>query len=125
MTTETPFLSSDERFPSFVPCGNCGNEFEQRRSWQSFCDRACSTEFHKRQKARGGPLAPLVLAWNATRHAKPGTEEAEVCRYARSEITAMASLFLEEDEGEGRGSAVDYVKTLMRSGTLYVDRARR
>jgi len=87
-------------------------------------------------KSRGGPLAPLVLAWNATRHAKPGTDEADVCRYARSEISAIAGLFLEEDEeqqrkfqaGEaanGRGSAVDYVKSLMRSGTLYVDRARR
>lgn len=125
MPTGTPFLSSDERFPSFVACGNCGNEFEQRRSWQSFCDRKCSAEFHKRAKARGGPLAPLVLAWNATRHAKPGTPEAEVCRYARSEISAMAGMFLDEDEEAGRASAVEYVKGLMASGTLYVDRARR
>lgn len=125
MDTQKPFLSSDDRFPSFLPCANCGNEFEQRRSWQSFCDRKCSAEFHARAKQRGGPLAPLVLAWNATRHARPGTEEAEICRYARSEISAIAGLFNEEDDTEGRASALEFVKGLMRSGTLYMDRARR
>lgn len=66
-------------------------------------------------------MAPLVKAWIATRHAKPGTEEAAVCAFARRELTQMATDFNERD----KGNAVEYVKTLMRSGTLYVDRARR
>lgn len=106
-------------------CAGCGQSFTPNREWSTFCSTPCRTGFANRMKARGGPLAPLVLAWNATRHAKPGTPEAEVCRYARSEITAIAGMFLEEDEEAGRASAVEYVKTLMASGTLYMDRARR
>lgn len=106
-------------------CVGCGHSFQPRREWSTFCSTPCRTGFSARMKARGGPLAPLVLAWNATRHAKPGTPEAEVCRYARSEITAIAGMFLDEDEEAGRASAVEYIKTLMASGTLYMDRARR
>lgn len=75
-------------------------------------------------KARGGPLVPLVLAWTETRHAKAGTREAEICSYARREITAIASMF--NDEDGGGQNAVDYVETLMRSHRpLYADRVRR
>lgn len=119
ITPETPTTAPTR------PCAGCGQSFTPRRDWGTFCSPPCRAAFSSRMKSRGGPLAPLVLAWNATRHAKPGTPEAEVCRYARSEITAIAGLFNEEDDEAGRASAVEYVKGLMASGTLYVDRARR
>lgn len=70
-------------------------------------------------------MAALVKAWTATRHAKPGTREAEICRYARSEITKIAQHFNEEDEESGRQSAIEYVDSLMRTGTFWMDRTRR
>ena len=105
-------------------CAGCGKLFTARRDWSTFCSSPCRTGFANRMKARGGPLVPLILAWTETRHAKPGTREAEICSYARREITGIASLFNEEDREGGRGSAVEYVETLMRTGTRYVDRRR-
>ena len=120
-TTKTP--KTPETRPE-RPCVNCGEMFVPGREWSTFCSTPCRTGFANRMKARGGPLAALVIAWNDTRHAKPGTEEAEVCRFARSEITAIASAFIDEDREAGRGSAVDYVKALMSTGTRWVDRRR-
>lgn len=105
-------------------CANCNKTFTPAREWASFCSAPCRTGFANRMKSEGGPLAPLVKAWNATRHAKPGTEEAEVCRFARSEITAISRLLNEADAAEDRASAVDYVKGLMASGTRFMDRRR-
>lgn len=116
-TTKTPDSRPERK------CAGCGNSFIAGREWSTFCSSTCRTAFGNRMKARGGPLVPLVLAWTETRHAKPGTREAEICAYARRELTGIASIFNEEDEENGR-SAVDYVETLMRSGTLYVDRRR-
>jgi hypothetical protein len=59
-----------------------------------------------------------------TRHAKPGTREAEICRYARSQITQISSHFSDRDADMGRPKAVDYVGTLMDSGFNYFDRIR-
>lgn len=106
-------------------CCRCGSSFQPARAWSNFCSDKCRVGFHAANKSEGGPLAPLVKAWIATRHAKPGTPEAEVCNFARREITAMASAFNESDAEEGHVGAVEWVKTLMASGTLYMDRARR
>lgn len=124
MTTETPFLSSDASLEAFALCCNCANEFQKTRSWSAFCSKECRMEFANRMKKQGGPLAPLVKAWTATRHTKPGTEEAEICAWSRQQITEIARMFLDEEEQEGHGSAVDYVRGLMKSGFLYVDRRR-
>ena len=59
-----------------------------------------------------------------TRHAKPGTLEAEVSRFARSEITSISSIFNDKDEAAGRPPAWRYVESLMRSGTRYMDRRK-
>lgn len=106
-------------------CPGCGANFPAggRGLGKAFCSDKCRTSFHARAKAEGGPMVALVKAWTMTRHAKPGTREAEICRYARSELTAIASHFNERDEAEGR-SAVDYVATLMDSGTIWADRLK-
>jgi len=106
-------------------CANCNTPFTPSRDWSSFCSPSCRTAFANRMKSEGGPLAPLVKAWNATRHAKPGTEEAEVCRFARSQITAISRLLNEGDAKAERASAVDYVKGLMASGVKWSDPGRR
>lgn len=105
-------------------CLNCGTSFTPTRDWANFCKTKCRTDFHARHKAIGGVLISLVKAWTATRHAKPGSHEAEICAYARREITSIASLFNEEDKEAGRPGAASYVDRLMQSGTLYVDRRR-
>lgn len=118
-----------DRPGKFVPeqrkCQNCGELFTASRAHSVFCPGdTCRKAFDNRKLSQGGPMAPLVKAWIATRHAKPGTREAEICAYARRELTQMASDLNELDERANR-SAVDYVETLMRSGTMWVDRARR
>lgn len=105
-------------------CCRCTAEFTPSRDWSNFCSDKCRTGFHNAMGKEGKVLAPLVKAWTATRHAKPGTEEAEVCAWARQQITEISRMFLDEDEEEDRGSAVAYVKGLMASGFLYVDRRR-
>lgn len=107
-------------------CPSCAAKFAPggRGLGKQFCSDACRTGFHARMKAEGAPVAALVKAWNATRHAKPGTREADICRFARSELTAIASHFNDRDEAAGRASAVDYVESLMQSGTIWADRLR-
>lgn len=105
-------------------CAACNTSFQPSREWATFCSTACRTGFANRAKSEGGPLAPLVKAWNATRHAKPGTREAEICRFARSQITAIARELNEADEAAARASAIDYVGGLMDSGYQWADRRR-
>jgi hypothetical protein len=107
-------------------CPGCGSSFAAggRGLGKGFCTDACRTGFHARMKQEGGPMVALVKAWNATRHAKPGTREAEICRFARSELTAIASHFNDRDEENGRPSAVDYVASLMDQGTIWADRLK-
>ena len=108
-------------------CPGCGTGVDgagRGPTGKTFCSNGCRTSFNNRMKAEGAPIAALVKAWTLTRHAKPGTEEAEVCRFARSQLTQIAAAFNERDEDAGRPSAIDYVRTLMASGTLYCDRSR-
>lgn len=130
MTTEataaTPVATTTGR------CPNCGNDVEAggRGRGRVFCPategrKACRELFANRAKSQGAPLLPLVLAWTETRHAKPGSREAEICKKARAEITAIARQFLDEAKAEGRPPAADYAETLFRSGERYMDRTRR
>lgn len=109
-----------------VICPGCGAHVAGygRGTGKTFHDQACRQAFANRMKAEGAPIAALAKAWVMTRHAKPDTEEAEVCRYARTQLSQIAATFNDRDQDAGRPSAVDYVKTLMRSGTLYCDRRR-
>lgn len=105
-------------------CPGCGRAVEQggRGLGRVFCSTPCRLAFNNRMKTEGSPIAALVKAWTLTRHAKPGTEEAEVCRFARNQLTQIAGMHNEADQEAGRPSAIEYVKTLMASGTIYADR---
>ena len=113
--------------PETALCPNCGKPFEKggRGLGKIFCLRKCYREFDRRKKSEGGPMAPLVKAWIATRHAPAGTREAEICAYARRELTQIAGLLNDEDAENNRPSAILYVEALMRTQTLFVDRRRR
>lgn len=89
-----------------------------------FCTDKCRKAFQNLHIGQGAPLAPLVKAWHATRHAQPGTREAAICTFARGQITDIARTFLDRDDDEGR-DVVAYVGSLMDSGTLYFDRCKR
>lgn len=119
--TDAAVANSDKR-----ACPGCGGHVEEggRGTGRVFCTSTCRTGFQNRMKAEGGVLAALIKAQTLTRHAKPGTREAEICSFARSQITQIAAYFNDRDEEEGRPSAVDYVGTLMDSGFIYMDRVR-
>jgi hypothetical protein len=121
MTATTENAASASR-----TCPGCRSSFAPggRGLGKQFCSDKCRTGFHNRMKAEGAPIAALVKAWNATRHAKPGTREAEICSFARRELTQIAQHFNERDAEAGRGSAVDYVASLMDGGTIWADRIR-
>lgn len=106
-------------------CPGCGEPFAAggRGLGKKFCADQCRKAFHRLSMVEGAPLLPFVKAWHATRHAKPGTREAEICTFARGQITEIARLFLDRDDEEGRDT-VAYVGQLMDSGTLYIDRAK-
>jgi hypothetical protein len=107
-------------------CPGCGSTFEAggRGLGKTFCTDTCRRAFHAACKTEGGPLAPLVKAWHATRHAKPGSREAAICTFARGQITEIARMFLDADEDKGR-DAVAYVGSLMDSGFMFADRTKR
>jgi hypothetical protein len=106
-------------------CDECGQVFQPTRKASRFCTtNPCKLAFQSRQLAQGAPLVPLVKAWAATRHAKPGTREAEINRYARREMTAIAGLFNADDRKADRGDVLAYVGALMDSNSLYIDRRR-
>jgi len=90
---------------------------------KSFCSDQCRTRFHAVHRSEGFALAALVKAWHATRHAKPGTREAEICTFARNQLTQIARTFLDEDEEAGR-DVVAYVGGIMDSGIHWCDRRR-
>lgn len=104
-------------------CPGCGADFPAggRGMGKSFHSDACRQAFHAVHRKEGFPLAPLIKAWHATRHAKPGTREAAICTFARGQVTEIARMFLDADEEAGR-DVVAYVGGLMDSGTLYIDR---
>lgn len=103
-------------------CGECGVAFETNRDGR-FCSRAHQSAFNARMKSEGAALAVVAKAWAMTRHAKPGTPEAEINKYARRELTTIASLFNEQDREAGR-SVLNYVQMMMDAGTMYIDRKR-
>lgn len=122
----TPTIDALPTFPDAAAspiCPGCGCEFVPggRGNGKSFCSDACRKAFHAIHRTQGFALAPLVKAWNKTRHAKPGTREAEICRFARREISKIARSLLDQDEAEDR-DVVAYVGLLMDSGVLYEDR---
>ena len=109
--------------PNLKTCPGCGCEFPDggRGMGKTFHDDKCRKAMHAVHKQEGFPIIALAKAHAATRHAKPGTREAEICRYARTEMTEILRTFLERDDDEGR-DVVAYVGTLLDSGVRYVDR---
>ena len=103
-------------------CAECGSTFETSRETARYCSSDCGKAWNNRNTTRGGPVMQILQAWHDTRHAKPGTREAEINRYARRELTTIAGLFNKADRSRKGQSAVDYVGGLMDARVLYVDK---
>lgn len=118
--------SSIEAVGTACKCPGCGQPFAPggRGLGKRFCSRPCRRKFHAATVSDGQPLSALVLAWHRTRHAKKGTREAEICTFARRELTEIASLLLERADEQGR-DPVAFVGAMMDSGTRYIDRTRK
>ncbi len=108
-------------------CPNCGDVVAPggRGRGKVFCRPKCRELFSNRAKTDGAPLYAFVMAWMETKHAKPGTREAEIRKVASREVGAMCKHFRERDAEEGRPPMSDYVETLTRDGGRYMDRTRR
>lgn len=125
MTTATAFQ------PIVMPlsgrCPNCGDTVEAggRGRGRTFCRPRCRELFAARSKSEGAPVLLPFLTWMETRHAKPGTPEAELCREARREATAIARTLLEERAAAGMPPAREYFATLIASGERFMDRRRK
>jgi len=106
-------------------CPGCGADFPAggRGMGKSFCADKRRLAFHAAHRSEGVSLIPLVKAWHATRHAKVGTREAAICRFARNQITEISRTLLDQDKEAGR-DAVAYAGSLMDSGLLWCDRRR-
>jgi endogenous inhibitor of DNA gyrase (YacG/DUF329 family) len=116
--------------PAPVParlCPNCGDPVPAggRGLGRTFCSKDCRVAFNNRAKAEGAVIVALAKCWTDNRHAKPGSREAELCRWARSELTETLRMMLDADKDAGRPPVADYVETLRDSGTLYCDRTRK
>lgn len=111
-------------------CVQCGSRFLPGRAGQRFCNpnRArvapCALAWGMVNTARGGPIVPILQAWAMTRHAKPGTREAEINRYARRFLTDAARHMNAQDAESPRASVLEYVGGLMDSREIYADRVR-
>ncbi|WP_226018659.1 hypothetical protein [Novosphingobium sp. FKTRR1] len=107
-------------------CPGCGAAFAPggRGLGKTFCSPPCRKRFHAASQMDGAVLAPLVKAWIRTRHAKPDTRAAEICRFARQQLTEIAGVQFGRDADAGR-DPVTFVGTLMDSGTRYIDRTRK
>lgn len=105
-------------------CPECASPIvgKGRGMGKLFCSKVCRVAYHNRAYSQAGVLASLTKAWNATRHASPGSREAEICRYARSEITRIARILNDADKAMRRPDAASYVEKLMQSGSMYMDR---
>lgn len=89
-----------------------------------FCTDDCREKFHARAKGEGAAAIKLVKAWVGTRHAPPGTREAEICRTARRELTQLAEVLIQRDRVNGRAPASDYIAALGEGGSMVTDRVR-
>jgi hypothetical protein len=113
-----------------VKCAECATPFAPARAGQRFCNPTkakvspCARRWGARNLGRGSPVVPLLQAWGATRHAKAGTREADINRYARRELTTIARLYNDEDAAEGRADALAFVGTLMDQNSMFIDRKR-
>jgi hypothetical protein len=118
--------------PALVPavtdvCPNCGDTVQAggRGRGRVFCRPKCRELFSNRSKTDGAALYAYVMAWQETRHAKPGTEEAEICRLASREVGAICRMLRDEGKAAGRPPMAKYVATLFRNGDRFMDRTRR
>lgn len=109
-------------------CAQCGDRFNPGRIGQRFCNpksarvAPCALAWGRVNTARGGPVVPVLQAWAMTRHAKPGTREAEINRYARRFLTDAARHMNAQDAESPRASVLEYVGGLMDSREIYADR---
>lgn len=104
-------------------CPECLATFTPKRDHGRFCQPSCRTTWNNRHVKQGAPLAILVKAAMATRHAKPGSRDAEICRYARAEMTRMCRDYLDDDTANDR-DVVEVVGEMMDAGEQYTDRQR-
>jgi len=120
---EAPQITPPAPAAKLRTCPECLVEFAGKRQHSRFCGDRCRKAWANRNLARGGVVVPILQAWAETRHARPGTREAAINRYARREMTAIAREFAIQDRAAPRASPVDYVGTLMDAGARYIDRA--
>jgi len=72
-------------------CRECGAAYRVTDLAQEFCRPACRIAWNNRARLRGARLYEAVMTWRVLR--RPGSF---------AEVTALVSLFLDEDRTAGR-----------------------
>jgi hypothetical protein len=105
------------------PCGTAVKS-GGRGLGKVFCSTKCRQQYNNRLKIIGAPMAILIMAWEETRHAKPGTQDAEICRFARSQMTMIAHEANEGLRENGQPPASEMVTRMIKAGSIWADRKR-
>lgn len=108
-------MNSDE-----LTCPGCGDGFTPTRYNQRFCKPGCQKATANKKLSDGSAAIMLVLAASGTRHARRGSSEAEVSRYARRELERLAAILRRRDRQPNR--AVHYVADMMAKDETVLDR---
>lgn len=109
-----------------MTCPGCGNTVQSggRGLGKVYCSTKCRQAYNNRLKVIGAPMAILIMAWEETRHAKPGSQEAEMCRFARSQMTMIAKVANEGFRNAGMPPATAMVTRMIKAGSIWADRKR-
>lgn len=103
-------------------CAECGEGFKPNRPQQQFCCPAHKTAFQNRAAVEGRAIIALAKAWRASRNNKANRELGSDCL---SELCSILDGFIMDDREAGRPGPMEYAKSLLRSGSRFIDRQRK
>ena len=112
-TTDKPVVEQRECI-----CPECGCTFATGHRTKRFCTPQHKQDYANREAAQGKVIASFVKAWRLGRGSKG------VAKAAFAELCTIVDSFNAEDKAAGRPPASLYVKGLLDTGYLYVDRKR-
>lgn len=103
-------------------CANCGKAIpEGSDPRRMYCDKVCKRESNNLDLQRSVQLMALAQVWYANRHAKKGSEEAELSSYARGQMGQLLARYNREDKARGRDQG-RLVKPRFERGELVIDK---
>ena len=107
-----------------LSCPECGRPVVRqsgRGGLKTFCSNEHKIAFQARAAKEGRAIIVFAKAWREARNRK---EDREVGSEALKELCQILDGFSADDRKAGRPRATEYVRTQLRRGYRYMDRAR-